>query len=64
MPDAWDKITSIVPEDVGHLFEDAAARILTTPRLAVDDGKRAVQNGLILEALVADYLAGPDPREQ
>ncbi len=64
MPDTWEKVTCIVPDDVGHLFEDAAERILEQPRLPLDNGRRAVQNGIILEALIAEFLAGPDPREQ
>lgn len=57
MPDEWCKITAIVQVDVGELFEQARARVI---QFAPLDPKDAVQSGIVLEALIADFLAGPD----
>lgn len=63
MPDQWMKITSIVQVDVGELFEAAAERVLV---VAPRDASDAVQNGIVLEAILADFLASPyyPPREK
>lgn len=57
MADQWVKIVAVVPEGVAALFEDARARVI---QFAPLDPKDAVQSGIVLEALVADFLAGPD----
>lgn len=61
MPDQWTKLTIVVVDDVAALFELARERVI---EFATHDPKDAIQNGLILEALLADFLAGPDPRGQ
>lgn len=56
MADQWVKLTIVVTEGVAALFEDARARVI---QFAPLDPKDAVQSGIVLEALVADFLAAP-----
>lgn len=58
MPDQWTKITVVVVDDVAGLFELARERII---EFATHDPKDAIQNGIVVEALLAEFLASPNP---
>lgn len=57
MPDRWTKILCVVTDDVADLFELARERVI---QFAPLDKQDAVQAGIVLEAILADFLASPD----
>lgn len=63
----FEKITVLLPPAVSELYLEAAKRILPRKDLLVLCGppeqRTAILNGIVVEALVADFLASPSPLE-
>jgi hypothetical protein len=56
----WARITSVVPKQVGNLWGDCVARYERQAGPLPPFDNRATRNGIVLEAMIADFLAGPE----
>lgn len=56
----WARIVCVVPRAVAELFDLATTRYLRAAGPLPTGSPEAVRNGIVLEAMVADFLAGPE----
>ena len=59
-PSEWTKLTFVLPSSVAGLWEIARTRAWREGVPRPEHVTEHVRNGLVLEALIADYLAGPE----
>jgi hypothetical protein len=56
----WQRIVCIVPPEVEALWRQAIVRYVRSAGPLPTGATRAVSNGIVLEAVIADFLAGPE----
>lgn len=56
----WSRIVCVVPTEVEALWRDAVVRYVRSAGPLPTGAPHAVRNGIVLEAVIADFLAGPE----